>query len=258
MKSGLPALWAKDAVDLRREPTSPELADGFPCGPADQHLFNELVYRLSQMNAELVQLIVGAGLSPSELSNSQVYDAVIALITAATSGLVGGGGGGIALVATESPITGAGILGNPVKIDDATTSGKGAIRMASSANYLGNTSGRALTPDAVWDAADFKTITYAAAWSPDFSVGFNQSMALTGNVTMNNPVSGSIRSGQTGAIKLAQDIFGGRTLTFPSDKVFYFPGGFPGLSTMANAVDLLVYKAITPTYIVCALLKGMA
>lgn len=67
----------------RRNPTSDEKANGFPCGPADQTLFNGLFHRIE---SELGNLISYAGLSPTDANYTQVRQAVVALINAATGG----------------------------------------------------------------------------------------------------------------------------------------------------------------------------
>lgn len=67
----------------RRVPTADEKINGFPCGAADQTLFNGLFNRLE---AELGNLISYAGLTGSDADYSQVRKAVVALIEAATGG----------------------------------------------------------------------------------------------------------------------------------------------------------------------------
>lgn len=67
----------------RRSPTADEKINGFPCGPADQTLFNGLLYRLE---VELGNLISYAGLSGSDADPNQVRQAVQALIAAAVGG----------------------------------------------------------------------------------------------------------------------------------------------------------------------------
>lgn len=67
----------------RRNPTADEKINGFPCGPADQTLFNGLHYRVE---SELGNLISYAGLVGSDADLSQVRKAIEALISAATGG----------------------------------------------------------------------------------------------------------------------------------------------------------------------------
>ncbi|MEK1890806.1 MAG: hypothetical protein AAAB35_25235 [Phyllobacterium sp.] len=67
----------------KRLPTPEEVANGFPCGPADQRLFNALFNRVE---AELGDLVGFAGITPSDADNTTVRQAVLALIDAATGG----------------------------------------------------------------------------------------------------------------------------------------------------------------------------
>lgn len=67
----------------RRLPTEDERANGFPCGAADQTLFNGLHNRVE---AELADLISYAGLVGTDTDMTQVRNAVLALIAAATGG----------------------------------------------------------------------------------------------------------------------------------------------------------------------------
>lgn len=67
----------------RRNPTSDERANGFPCGAADQTLFNGMFHRLE---AEIGNVITYAGLTPTDASFAQLRDAIVALISAATGG----------------------------------------------------------------------------------------------------------------------------------------------------------------------------
>jgi hypothetical protein len=65
----------------RRNPTVDERANGFPCGPADQLLFNGLFHRIE---SELGALIAFAGLSGSDTDFTQVRQAIQAMIASAT------------------------------------------------------------------------------------------------------------------------------------------------------------------------------
>lgn len=67
----------------RRLPTSDERAQGFPCGPADQTLFNGLFNRIE---AELGAVISYAGLTPTDSQFNQLRQAISAMINSATGG----------------------------------------------------------------------------------------------------------------------------------------------------------------------------
>jgi hypothetical protein len=66
-----------------RLPTIDERQEGFPCGPADQMLFNGMFRRLE---AELQAIITGAGLTGDDDDDTIVYQSILALIAAATGG----------------------------------------------------------------------------------------------------------------------------------------------------------------------------
>lgn len=67
----------------RRLPTSDEKINGFPCGAADQTLFNGLFHRLE---AEIGEVIGFAGLTPTDARFTQLREAIQALISSATGG----------------------------------------------------------------------------------------------------------------------------------------------------------------------------
>lgn len=65
----------------RRLPTTSERNNGFPCGPADQQLFNGMFNRIE---AEIGEVISFAGLAPTDERFTQLREAIEALIAAAT------------------------------------------------------------------------------------------------------------------------------------------------------------------------------
>ncbi|QJD54330.1 hypothetical protein [Aminobacter phage Erebus] len=67
----------------RRLPTEIEREQGFACGPADRTLFAGLQHRVE---SELGEVIAFAGLSPTDSDFTQVRQAIVALIAAATGG----------------------------------------------------------------------------------------------------------------------------------------------------------------------------
>jgi hypothetical protein len=76
-------------VGPKRLPTESERQNGFPCGPADQLLFNGLFH---DIQAELGHLISYAGLTDNSDDLQQVRKAIEALITAAIGGIDEGEG----------------------------------------------------------------------------------------------------------------------------------------------------------------------
>lgn len=67
----------------KRLPTSVERENGFPCGPADQKLFNGLFNRIE---SEIGEVIDYAGLVGTDSDFTQLRQAIEALIAAATGG----------------------------------------------------------------------------------------------------------------------------------------------------------------------------
>lgn len=67
----------------RRFPDSVETSLGFPCGPADQTLFNGMFYRIE---AELGSVIAEAGIEGTNTRQTLLKEAILALIEAATGG----------------------------------------------------------------------------------------------------------------------------------------------------------------------------
>jgi hypothetical protein len=76
MKPAPSQRWAESPSSQRREPTGGELAGGFPCGPADQALFNELMFRLTDMITEAAGLVTASGLVANESTLTQVLQSV--------------------------------------------------------------------------------------------------------------------------------------------------------------------------------------
>jgi Protein of unknown function (DUF2793) len=97
---------------------------------------------------------------------------------------------------------------------------------------------KALTSDAVWDAAAAVALTDGATVTPDFAAGINFTWTIGGNRTLANP--SNIVPGQNGCIEITQDGTGTRTIAYGSD--YRFAGGTDiVLSTAAGALDLLFY-----------------
>lgn len=71
------------ASSVKRLPTSTERTNGFPCGPADQSLFNGLVNRLESEVGEVIRF---AGIVPTDDRFTQLREAIEGLIDAATGG----------------------------------------------------------------------------------------------------------------------------------------------------------------------------
>lgn len=76
MKAAPASPWAKAPSSQRREPTAGEIANGFPCGPWDLPLFNELIYRVFQASREIHTVVAQAGLAPNDDDLTQLWQAI--------------------------------------------------------------------------------------------------------------------------------------------------------------------------------------
>lgn len=61
----------------RREPSTAEMADGFPCNEADRKLFNWLFWCFGQ---EILSVLAAADITPSNASHTQLLEAIQKLI----------------------------------------------------------------------------------------------------------------------------------------------------------------------------------
>jgi hypothetical protein len=114
------------------------------------------------------------------------------------------------------------------------------------AQYLANTTGKALSTDKVWSAADLVTLTDAATIAVDMSTLIHATVTLAGGRTLGNPTN--TKNGQAGVIYVVQDGTGGRTLAYAGN--YKFEGGTaPVLSTGAGKVDRLNYIVRSSTHI---------
>jgi hypothetical protein len=122
------------------------------------------------------------------------------------------------------------------------------------AQYQANTSGKALSTDKVWSAADTVALTDAATIAVDMATGINYSVTLGGNRTLGAP--SNTTNGKTGVFYFTQDGTGSRTLAYHAN--YKFAGGSaPVLSTTAGAVDMLFYQIKSSTFIFATLIKDV-
>jgi hypothetical protein len=117
-----------------------------------------------------------------------------------------------------------------------------AVDGATAAQYRGNTADKVLVTDDVWSAAASVALTPGTNVSLDLSTGFNFTLAMGGNYTLDNFTNG--KAGQTGCIEITQDGTGSRTLAFGTAYLFA-DGVDPVLSTTAGAKDLLFYQVLS-------------
>lgn len=85
---------------------------------------------------------------------------------------------------------------------NATTSATGVTQLSTAAQFRSKTSGNlALTPEAVWDAAGFPSLTDGTTVSVSFATAWNFTLTIAGNRTLGAP--SNLTPGQSGIISVA-------------------------------------------------------
>lgn len=135
-------------------------------------------------------------------------------------------------------------LGTVVTLDEVT-----------SAQWRSNTADKALSTDQVWGAMAEVTLTDGANIALDLSTGFDFTVTLAGNRTLDNPTNTKV--GQRGRIRVVQDATGSRTLAFGANYEFA-NGTAPTLTTTASAEDVLYYDVISATRILVTLVRNIS
>jgi hypothetical protein len=241
----------------------------------DEHPGALIVVQEGTVNAETVWLCtsnVGGTLNTTPITFSQSSTSGALLEATATLSILndvnvseGAGIDGYALKwnnATGKWIAGPSTGGTTYSADGTTLTLTGttfsvnvpALPETTTAQYLANTSGKSLSTDKVWAAADAVTLTDAATIALDMATFINATVTLGGNRTLGNPTN---TKSQTGYIEIIQDGTGTRTLAYGSN--WKFAGGTaPVLSTVAGTKDWLFYQVRSSTFIYATLAKGVA
>lgn len=120
--------------------------------------------------------------------------------------------------------------------------------------WVGTSATKAVTPDAIQDAAAPTALTSGTTITPDFATGANFSVTLAHNATLANPSNAQV--GDNGVIMITQDGTGSRTMAYGSN--WKFPGGAPVLSTVAGTIDVLAYLVMPSSVILANLTKAYA
>lgn len=162
-------------------------------------------------------------------------------------------GAGVMLVANNlSEVTDEAAARLNIGVVNASTTTRGLVEVSTAAEFRNDTADRALTGEAVWDAAEPVTLSDATTIAVDMSSGFNFVVTLGGNRTLGQPTN---QKYQSGWIRIVQDGTGSRTLAYHSDWEFG-DAGTPVLTTTAGAFDVLFYSVVAPNKIVASLNKG--
>ena len=126
---------------------------------------------------------------------------------------------------------------------------------ATTAQWRANTADKVLSTDQVWDAMAVVGLTDGANIALTLSSGFDFSVTLAGNQTLDNPTA--VKVGQRGRIMITQDATGTRTLAYGTYYKFA-AGTAPVLTTTAGAIDVLYYDCISATQILVSPVLGLA
>lgn len=124
---------------------------------------------------------------------------------------------------------------------------RGALSsFSTAAQYLANAAGKlGLTPNAVWSAAEFVSLTDAATISVDMSSGYNFSVSIAGNRTLGNPSNTKV--GQSGCFAITAS-GATRTITVGSNYKKTAAIAFP-VSIASGQTCFIYYHAISSTSI---------
>jgi hypothetical protein len=168
------------------------------------------------------------------------------------------GGNEAAMDAIASMFASGTHVGIAFSYNDAGDAMSATVSFAAAADiWTGSSAVKAVTPDAMFDAAIAQALTDAAPTTPDFGLGLNFHWTMGASRTLANPTN--MKPGQSGVIIVRQDATGGRIITYGSK--WKFPGGAAAggvLSTAANAVDVIAYYVYDANNIYCTLSKAFA
>lgn len=123
--------------------------------------------------------------------------------------------------------------------------------------WAGSATNKFISPDKLFDASAFQTLTDGATVTPDFNNGLNWTLTIGGNRTLANPTNA--KDGQSGVIKVIQDGTGGRTLAYGSNWKFPGTAAVGGvLSTSPGMVDAISYVVTSDGTILATLSKDFS
>lgn len=172
------------------------------------------------------------------------------------------GAGTLTITPTTSTIDGAASLTLPTNYgviiySDGTNyfTMRGRPQVATNSEIWTGAANKTLDAGNVFNSAgQLVSLTDAVTISVDFNAGFNFTVTLAGNRTLDAPSNAKV--GQTGCIFIVQDGTGSRTLAYHAN--WKFGGGTdPVLTTTAGAVDVLCYVVRTSTFIFASMIKDV-
>lgn len=145
-------------------------------------------------------------------------------------------------------------LGSLATLSTLAYSNINSAALATTAQWLANTASVVGTPNAIWAGASPIALSDSTTIAVDFGAGVNFGVTLAGNRTLGAP--SNVKAGQTGALRIAQDGTGSRTLSY--NLVYKWAGGAAcTLSTTASAVDYLFYFAYSSSEILLSCMKSV-
>ena len=130
--------------------------------------------------------------------------------------------------------------------------GRDPTEASASDIWAGSAATKYISPSKALASQAPAVLASGASITPDGADGFNFTLTLAENATLENP--SNFGEGRSGVIVITQDGTGSRTLAYGTH--WRFPGGAPVLSTAAGAIDLLAYYKVSSTLILATLTKA--
>lgn len=115
----------------KREPTSDEITNGFPCGPADRELFNWLI---NATQSEIDAVISKSGLTASNADLTQLAQAIRAQLL--NYRVAGGTANALTVTLDPAPATNAAMTGMPLRVVPASANTDAATLSANGLTAL--------------------------------------------------------------------------------------------------------------------------
>lgn len=134
------------------------------------------------------------------------------------------------------------------RVDEATTAASAAEIRA------GDHPSRPIAPAPLFAAAAPVALGGGPLVRPDFGAGINFNLTLTANTLLDSPVGA--KPGQSGRVRVTQDLTGGRSLSF--GPAWQFAGPAPTVSSAPGAADVIAYFVNSNGAVEATLANGLA